>query len=106
MYFYRTNMGDNPMFSWRIGIQVYYLVDGVRNHSDIVYPEVYDHPVEEPGDVNHDGSVDIADVTDLIDYLLSPATSEVDEAYADVNEDGEVNIVDVTDLIDLLLGSN
>ncbi len=47
IYFYRTNMGDNPMFIRRIGIQVHYDVpvttaDGkattiVRNSSNIVY---------------------------------------------------------------------
>ncbi|MBP3738833.1 MAG: hypothetical protein J6I72_07270 [Muribaculaceae bacterium] len=46
IYFYRTNMGDNPMFYNRIGIQVHYDVpvtdeDGVtttvRNSSNIVY---------------------------------------------------------------------
>ena len=40
VYFYRTNKGDNPMFANRIGIQVYYTVDGVRNASDIVYLDV------------------------------------------------------------------
>ena len=40
VYFYRTNKGDNPMFASRIGIQVYYTVDGVRNASDIVYLDV------------------------------------------------------------------
>jgi len=40
VYFYRTNMGDNPMFENRIGIQVHYTVDGVMNSSDIVYLEV------------------------------------------------------------------
>ena len=44
VYFYRTNTGDNPMFSWRIGIQLNYTVDGVTNKSDIVYLEVYDKP--------------------------------------------------------------
>ncbi|MBR5672950.1 MAG: hypothetical protein IKW97_00980 [Muribaculaceae bacterium] len=44
VYFYRTNTGDNPMFTWRIGIQLNYTVDGVTNKSDIVYLEVYDHP--------------------------------------------------------------
>ena len=43
VYFYRTNMGDNPMFEWRIGIQLNYTVDGVTNKSDIVYLEVYPH---------------------------------------------------------------
>jgi hypothetical protein len=43
VYFYRTNSGDNPMFTWRIGIQLNYTVDGVTNKSDIVYLEVYPH---------------------------------------------------------------
>ena len=44
VYFYRTNEGDNPMFSWRIGLQLNYTVDGVSNKSDIVYLEVYPRP--------------------------------------------------------------
>lgn len=44
VYFYRTNTGDNPFFSWRIGIQLNYTVDGVTNKSDIVYLEVYPRP--------------------------------------------------------------
>ncbi len=55
------------------------------------------------GDVNGDGSVDISDVTALIDLLLGGGTAP---AGADVNGDGIVNIGDVTDLIDLLLGGN
>lgn len=50
-------------------------------------------------DVNCDGSINISDVTYLIDILLS-GTSE----NGDVNNDGRVNISDVTDLIDILLG--
>jgi hypothetical protein len=44
IYFYRTNEGDNPMFTWRIGMQLNYTVEGVTNKSDIVYLEVYPHP--------------------------------------------------------------
>ena len=44
VYFYRTNAGDNPLFTWRIGIQLNYTVDGVSNKSDIVYLEVYPKP--------------------------------------------------------------
>lgn len=58
----------------------------------------------DPGDVNHSGSVNIADVTALIDYLLGSGT--VCEICADVRSDGQINIGDVTALIDLLLGSN
>ena len=35
--FFRTNHSDDPIFEHRIGIQVYYTVNGVRNESDIVY---------------------------------------------------------------------
>jgi len=55
------------------------------------------------GDVNHDGSVTIKDVTALIDYLLSGG--DICSICADVNADGLVSIKDVTDLIDMLLGS-
>ena len=58
------------------------------------------------GDVNHDQNVNIADVTALIDYLLS-SEGNVCEICADVNGDHAINIADVTALIDMLLtGSN
>lgn len=55
------------------------------------------------GDVNGDSEVNIADVTRLIDYLLSPFF-EVDPACTDVNGNGAIDIADVTMLIDYLLG--
>ncbi len=58
-----------------------------------------------PGDVNGDGSVNIADVTSLIDYLLGSELDIFDAVAADVNGDGSINISDVTSLIDLLLTS-
>ena len=57
------------------------------------------------GDVNHDGSVSIKDVTDLIDYLLG-SSSSICTICADVNGDENVTIKDVTALIDFLLGAN
>ena len=54
------------------------------------------------GDVNHDGSVSIADVTALIDYLLGGG-ADYCTICADVNGDDNVSIADVTALIDILL---
>ena len=59
----------------------------------------------ELGDVNHDGSVSIADVTQLIDYLLD-GTTPICEICANVNEDTTISIADVTALIDKLLSGN
>ena len=56
-----------------------------------------------PGDVNMDGTVSIADVSTLIDYLLSGNVDPFDELAADVNLDTEITIADVSSLIDMLL---
>ena len=60
----------------------------------------------QPGDVNHDGKLSIADVTNLINMLLSGSTNDSCPICADVNEDSRLTIADVTDLINLLLSGN
>ena len=39
--FYGSNHNGDPVFENRIGIQVHYTVNGVKNSSDIVYHEVF-----------------------------------------------------------------
>ena len=58
------------------------------------------------GDVDGDSEVAIADVTVLINYLLTGNDSGVDVSAADCNKDGEVGIADVTVLINYLLTGN
>ena len=58
------------------------------------------------GDVNNDKTVDITDITALIDYLLSHDASGINVANADCNQDHAVDITDVTALIDYLLSHN
>ncbi|MBQ6078938.1 MAG: agmatine deiminase family protein [Muribaculaceae bacterium] len=55
------------------------------------------------GDVNDDGHVSIADVTALIDYLLSGDATVINIDAANCNQDNETSIADVTALIDYLL---
>ena len=55
------------------------------------------------GDVNMDGKVNIADVTDLINYLLSDNAEGLNLWAADVDASGTINISDVTTLINNLL---
>ena len=52
-YFYRTNAeGYDPFFTWRIGIQVHYTVNGETNSSDIVYLEVFPRPTDSVNELN------------------------------------------------------
>ena len=55
------------------------------------------------GDVNLDGSVNISDITLLIDIILRDIDDEDQIVNADVNGDGSINISDITTVIDIIL---
>ena len=55
------------------------------------------------GDVDNNGEVKIADVTALINYLLSGNAEGVNLQAADCDQNGEIKIGDVTTLINYLL---
>jgi hypothetical protein len=106
IYFFRTNAeGFEPFFNWRIGIQLHYTCNGVKQSSNIVYLEVFDKPNEPvtPGDANDDGMVTVGDISTLIDILLGQGTGNINELNADANGDGLITIADVAALIDILL---
>ena len=58
------------------------------------------------GDTDDDGKVSIADVTAIIDYILSGNSAGINLTAADVDDSGTVNIADVTALIDYLLAGS
>ena len=55
------------------------------------------------GDVDDNGTVNIADVTALINYLLSDDSSGINLTAADCDNNGNISISDVTTLINFLL---
>lgn len=57
------------------------------------------------GDVNGDKLVGVADVTDLIDYLLGNPSENFVEENADVDRDGNISVADVSELIDMIKGT-
>ncbi len=60
--------------------------------------------IEDVGDINGSGAIEIADVTDLIDQVIA---GEIENpAISDVDFDGMVGISDVTALIDKILSGN
>ena len=64
-----------------------------------------------PGDVNGDGTVDVADIAAIIDVMagvsLNPdADPEADDNLkADVNGDGTVDVADIAMVIDIMAGN-
>ena len=96
-----TNLTENGSFYFYV---VANYTNGAVGNSNIEEVTLFesDHSYE-IGDVNHDGSVNISDVTTLIDYLLGEG--DVCAICADVNGDEKITIADVTDLIDILLSA-
>ena len=85
-WYYHKDVSDN-------GVGDYFALDNIK-----IAPKTM------RGDVNGDSSVNISDVTALIDLLLGGGT--ISNSAADCNQDGSVNISDVTALIDHLLSGN
>ena len=83
-------------------VKAYYIDGTVSPWSKSRYVVLSDSGTDyQTGDVNNDGKLNIQDVTDLINYLLSEG--EINPASADVNGDTRISIDDVTALINLLL---
>lgn len=53
------------------------------------------------GDINQDGTLNVSDVTELINMILG--STPLNKAVADVDDNNAVNVSDVTELINLLL---
>lgn len=90
--YYFTGDGSDYLFSFNI------------DNLTFTIQAVEAQPTIELGDVNDDGNVTIADVSTLIDYLLSGDVTPFNASNADVNQDHGITIADVSALIDMLLG--
>jgi len=53
-----------------------------------------------PGDVNDDGTINILDIVQLTNMILS----DVYQESADLNGDGNLNILDIVQLVNIILG--
>lgn len=57
-----------------------------------------------PGDVNNDGSVDVADLPALVSFILNSSTDGFIFKAADLNEDGVILVDDYVSLVNMILG--
>ena len=95
--------GDSDLYGRSIDFddELNYIDDWIRRRLAYVDTNVFVRPALQVGDVNGDGEVNIADVTELIDILLGSLPTDI--TVADIDKDGEVTIGDVTELIDYIL---
>ena len=90
LYKVKTLYIDGSESDWS-NVEMVTLVDGGHSY--------------EMGDVNHDGLVNITDITLMINGLMQQQNS-LCPICADMNSDGNVNITDVTMLINAVVSAN
>jgi hypothetical protein len=73
---------------------LYEAADGWKNFTNIVEME--------PGDVNFDNIVDVADIASIVDCMSG--STDVSSASADVNGDSTVDVADIATIIDIMAG--
>ena len=62
---------------------------------------ISNYPSSMPGDINNDEIVNILDIVQLVNMILSGEYAE----NADLNSDGSVNILDIVQIVNIILSS-
>ena len=100
---------DNVIDAWQYFAFFYYYSNGSQVMLTNTSTYTMAFPVEPEvmkGDVNNDGDISIADITQLIDYVLVGDPTGVNLDAADYDSDGVIGVSDVTALIDFVLTGN
>ena len=80
-----------------------YQTEPVSYHFKITAIGSYDMPEQKAsGDVNSDGSIDVADIAAVIDVMAGKSLQYKDKA--DVNGDNNVDVADIASIIDKMAG--
>ncbi len=85
--------------------EAYKAADVWKNFNII---EMEDETTYQKGDVNHDGSVTMADANLVVNYFLSNDKTtfvDFDIVAADVNEDGDISMADANAIVNMFLGT-
>ena len=58
------------------------------------------------GDANGDGEVNVADIVEIVNYIMNKPSEKFIFSVADMNDDGEVNVSDIVKVVSLIMSSS
>ena len=58
-----------------------------------------------PGDANNDGTVNAADIVEVVSYIMGAPSGGFNETAADANGDGTVNAADIVAIVNIIMGN-
>lgn len=59
-----------------------------------------------PGDANNDGNINVADIVEIVNYILEKPSPRIVLIAADANGDEEINVTDVVCVVNLILSED
>jgi len=100
--FYYTSTSQDLGNTWESPVQGF--VGAAKIYAEeIFYPEEIDDSVD-LGDVNLDGTVNILDIVQNVNYILGNSNFTDEQiVQADFNQDGDVNVLDIVQAVNHIL---
>ena len=57
------------------------------------------------GDANGDGTVNAADIVEVVNFIMGHSSGKFKEDAADANGDGVVNAADIVAIVNIIMGN-
>ena len=62
-------------------------------------------PIIIKGDANNDGTVNAADIVEVVNFIMGNPTGKFNSKGADANDDGTVNAADIVNIVNIIMGN-
>ncbi|MBQ9665784.1 MAG: leucine-rich repeat protein [Bacteroidaceae bacterium] len=93
------------VYEGKIENVIFTKVDGTQlKLSDVTF-SVEINPIVQ-GDANGDGEVNVADIVEIVNYVLGKPSAKFVFAASDLNADGEVNVTDIVKVVSIILSAD
>ena len=79
--------------------------NGIRKYDVPLSTSTIDVRTYITGDANGDRNIDVSDVTELVNYILTGSQENFNMNGGDANEDGIIDVADITTIISMILGT-
>ena len=83
------------------GVEVKYTYDKLGNR---VTKKVSSGIEETKGDANGDGTVNAADIVEVVNYIMGSPSEKFKEDGADASGDGTINAADIVTIVNIIMG--
>ena len=71
--------------------------------NGIIYKQVDSNTTLNKGDANSDGTVNAADIVEVVNYIMGKSSASFDEFAADVNGDDVINAADIVKIVNIIM---